>query len=156
MPKRVPPQAQEFNGDGYRAAATEHIVVANELFDDGRYVLSNYLAGVSAECIFRAYRFRIDPEFDARHDLLKLYRMAKFSEVSPRDRENEYAAYVGTVAAQWSNNHRYRSERALRAHLKQGRLDRGMKGDFLRELTRRCVHAATEIVTLGVAKWPHS
>ncbi len=149
-----PAEITEFSGEGYRAAAAEHVTVASELYDLKQYVLANYVAGVATECIFRAYRHKIDPEFDARHDLLRLYKISKFVEVVPAARVEEYAAHVGTVAVQWSNNHRYRAEKALRTYLKRAQLDRGMKGDFLKELTRRCVNAATEIVIFGVQKWP--
>jgi hypothetical protein len=66
----------------------------------------------------------------------------------------EFAAHLDQVATQWSNSHRYRSERALRSFLKSAKLDRSVrKGDFLKELTRRMVNAATQIVVIGVRKW---
>ena len=145
----------EFTAEVYKEAAREHAPVAGELYDEGHYVLANYVSGVAVEAVFRAYRFRIDPVFDSRHDLMDLYRKSRFEEIIPVKRLGDYMAHVSTVVAQWSNSHRYRSEKALRAHLKKLKLDRVVrKGDFLKELTRRIVHAAAQIVSLGVEKWP--
>ena len=144
----------QFSAEVYRDAAQEHVLTASELYDAGRYVAANYLSGVAVESIFRAYRFRLDPVFDARHDLRDLYRISKFEEVVPAGQMDAFAAHLDQVASQWSNAHRYRSERALRSFLKSAKLDRGVrKGDFLKELTRRMVNAATQVVVLGVRKW---
>ncbi len=146
--------SREFNAEGYRAAAMEHVPVAVELYDQGRYVLANYVAGLAVECIFRAYRYKFAPRFDARHDLRKLFKQSRFADAFPQGRDTEYSAHWGTVVAQWENRHRFRSEKALRSYLKDAKLDRTVsKGDYLKELTRRLVHASTELVTLGAGQW---
>jgi hypothetical protein len=149
------PGASEFSPGVYLDAAREHIPVAVELYDAAHYVLSVYVAGLAVECMLRAYRMRQCAEFDARHDLLELYRISKFADVLPEKRIAEYTALLGNVAFAWSNAHRYRSEKSMRAVWKRMRLDRSVRrGDFVKELTRRAVHAAAELVTLGVQRWP--
>src|SRR5687768_9796258 len=64
----------QFVADHYFRAALERIEDARRLYESERYGLSLYISGVSAECLLRAFHWRRDPVFDARHDLLRLYR----------------------------------------------------------------------------------
>jgi hypothetical protein len=124
------------------------------LYEQGHHVLAAYVAGLAVECIFRAYHCRVDPEFDSRHDLAALFEACGFEQVLPPDRMHEYNGYVGTITSQWSNNHRYRSKKALRAYWKRMRVDRKVReGDFVKESTRRMVRAARELVAIGAQRW---
>ena len=96
---------------------------------------------------------RIDPAFSSRHNLYELWTESGIGAVVPMKYAGRYGTVLADVATRWSNSHRYRSENALRAFLKRGKLDRGIKGDFLKENARRIVNAATELVTLGILKW---
>lgn len=141
----------------YLDAAEEHLTVAAELYHQhGRYVLAHYVSGLAVECVLRAYRTRIDPEFDSRHDLQDLYKLARFGDVIPDHLRDQVTAALGTVILQWSNSHRFRSEMELRNWLVKRRLYVGIKGDFVKERTRRILNAATEIVTVGVRRWNRS
>jgi hypothetical protein len=137
----------------YRDAAGEHLIVAQALYRQGFLVMANYVAGLGAECILRAYRYMAEPEFDARHDLTRLYDLAKFADVVPEKRRRAINAAASTVAALWSNDHRFLTERALRKKWTRMRLYEGVKGDFLKERTRQLVSAAADLVTLGVTRW---
>lgn len=148
--------ASGFNADVYSVAAQEHITVAVELHEAGRYVLAHYVAGLSVECLFRAYRHRIDPQFDERHDLYELYRAARFDENVPEERRVEIGAALTEVVRRWNNDFRFRSEAALRSYLKQARLDRHIRGNFLKESSRRIVNAAYVLVELGASQWNRS
>ena len=138
----------------YILAAEEHLTAAQELYHpQGRYVLSHYVAGLAVECMLRAYRVRLDPEFDSRHDLQELYKLARFGDVVPDHQQEKIGAALGTIVLQWSNNHRFRSEDALRAWLRKKGLHQGIKGDFVKERTRRIINSAADIVTVGVGRW---
>jgi hypothetical protein len=127
--------------------------VAQSLYDRDQFVLANYVAGLSTECVLRAYRHMIDPEFDARHDLGLLFKQSKFNAVVPESRRVQVAAALVVAVGLWSNDHRFLSERALRVKWKRKKFDRGVKGDFVKERTRQLVNAASEIVTVGVTRW---
>ncbi len=145
----------EINAEVYREAALEHVVTARELYDLDRYVLTHYVAGLSVECIFRAYRYRADPVFDARHDLRELYKVSRFADIIPGE-EDEILAALGLVVLRWNNNHRYRSPKSLRKYLTEAKVYRGVKGDFMKESARQIVNAADIIVRIGVRKWKSS
>src|SRR5579884_1577441 len=91
----------------YRDAAVEHIPVAEELYDRRRFVLASYVAGLAVECILRAYRLMIDPEFDSRHDLEKLYALARFIDIAPPEKVEQVTAALETVTELWSNEFRF-------------------------------------------------
>ena len=144
-----------FTPEHYFEAAQERLEQAFRVRDEIRQAsaLSHYLAGVSVECMLRAYRSRLDIEFDSRHDLYELARAARFDEIVPQRKTAEYNAALVEVAQRWFNNLRYCSDAALLQFLRKARLDRRVKGDILKESSRRIVNSAEIIVALGVAKW---
>jgi HEPN domain-containing protein len=144
-----------FHAETYKAAAQEHVTAALELYNSGRYVLSCYVAGVSVECLLRGYRGLIDPEFDAKHDLLLLGRASRWWKYLPESSQLKAAAALKQVFARWENAHRYRPLRDYRRFLRSRGLHQGIRGDFAKEQTRRAVDAAAFLVRLGVASWPH-
>jgi hypothetical protein len=143
----------EFTAEVYRAAAEQHWTSLQLLYDQEHYVLALYISGVAVECMFRAFRARINPEFDARHDLFAMARAARFASIVSSQQLRPYAAALSAVAVRWSNNHRYRSDSAIRKWLKRASLDRGIAGDYLKENARRAISAAGFVVSLGVAQW---
>lgn len=147
---------QQSRAEVYRDAAAEHVTVARELYDAGRYVLANYVAGLATECILRAYRHMIDAEFDARHDVDRLHKLARFADVAPPSKSEAVGAWLGTVVSLWSNDLRFLSESALRKRWTKRRLYEGIKGDWIQERTRQLVSASTDFVTLGAARWKSS
>jgi hypothetical protein len=140
----------------YRDAAGEHITVAQELYNAGRYVLANYLAGLSVECMLRAYRHMVDPNFDSRHDLDRLYSVARFADATPKRHIESITAALGTVMLLWSNDHRFLTLSALRKRWAERGLFKGIRGNFEKELVRRTVNAAEQIVAIGAARWKSS
>ena len=147
---------QTNRAETYRDAATEHVTVARELYDSDRLVLANYVAGLAVECMLRAYRLKIDPEFDSRHDIDKLYKLARFADVIPSSEVEEVGAALGDVIALWSNENRFLSYAALRRRWTKRKLYKGIRGDFVKERVRRLVNAASQIVTTGAVRWNSS
>jgi HEPN domain-containing protein len=142
-----------FNAQDYFEAAKERVGEARQCYEQRQYVVAHYLAGLAVECLLRAYRVRRDPRFDARHDLNLLRKQASFCDfVAPR-RVVEVSSSLSTILARWANDDRYRSETALRRKMKGAGLDRGVKGDFLKENSRVIVDAALAVVTEGVRQW---
>jgi hypothetical protein len=137
----------------YLNASRERLDDARVLHDNHSYVLAHYAAGVAVECILRAYRHRINPEFDSRHNLYLLAKEARFDEVIPKDKYDYYAALLSEVTQMWFNNIRYYDDDGLRRHLKQFGSRRQIKGDVLKESSRSLFDAAEKVVLIGVARW---
>lgn len=149
----MPTDEQRERAITYRDAAAEHTVSAVKLYREQRYALANYVAGLAVECIFRAYRHMIDPAFDARHDLEELFNAAEFHAIVPEGKAADVGAWLTTASTLWSNDHRFLSVLALRRKWKRMRLDRRVKGDFVKERTRQLTNASVSLVDLGVARW---
>lgn len=148
MPRKV---TKDNEAETYRDAATEHIGLARELHNAGRYVMAHYLAGLAVECMLRAYLYRLSPIFTGRHDLQTLYDDAQLDNAVPLEDKQIVGAALTEVTRRWSNSHRFRSEKALRQFLQRAGL--GHSGKFVRESSRKIVNAATVIVEIGDLKW---
>lgn len=142
--------------ESYRIAAINHVSAAQDLVEEAQYPLAAYLSGLAVECMLRAYSHRINSAFDARHDLRLWYQRCKFDAIIPEDRAEDISSALALVVAQWNNSQRYYSAELLRAEWKRAELDRGIRGNFVKERTRRIVDAAWEIVTLGEEQWKNS
>lgn len=143
----------KLTADEYFQASQDHVEEARLLLNERRYAFSHYTAGLAVECMFRAYSVHNGAAFDGRHDLNKWFALARFDEVIDQSRSESVAAAYNTVAFQWNSTQRYYSEGFLRAYLRDNRLDRGIKGSAVKELTRRIVEAAFEVVTEGKLRW---
>ena len=137
----------------YREAAVTHVQAAQNLLDARQYPVANYLAGLSVECILRAYSNHLDATFDARHDLRRWYEKSGLESVVSTKQRAEISTALSIVSSQWNNSQRYYSIELYRAEIKQAKLDRSIKGDPVKEVTRRTVDAALEIVVVGEAQW---
>ncbi len=140
-------------GEAYMKAGVEHLSTLDELYERRHYVIALYLSGLAVECLLRAYRMRIDAAFDARHNLYAMSKSSGFQNVVPIEYAARYADVLATVASRWSNSLRYKPEGALKRFFKQAGLDRGIKGDFIKENVRRAINASIELVSLGQTRW---
>lgn len=103
--------------------------------------------------MLRAYRIRVDPEFDARHDLRQLLTASGLQNYVPAKRRAEVAAALGDVWSRWRNDYRYASDDRILRDLRDRQLTLGIKGDALKESSRRVLEKAHELVGLGEARW---
>jgi hypothetical protein len=142
--------------DEYRWASLDRIGAAGALHRAAHYGAAIYFAGVAVECMLRAYRTRVDPEFDARHDLSQLLNASGLQNYVPEKRRAEVAAALGDVWSRWKNDYRYASDDRVLRDLRDRGLTLGIKGDPLKENSRRVYEKAFELVGLGEARWKNN
>jgi HEPN domain len=154
----------------YYQSALERIEQARFLYDQGAsYALAMYVAGVAVECLLRAFKRLRDPEFDERHDLLRLFQASGMLDLDPVELQTrglsrtqaeglikDLRGAVNDVYSLWANDFRYASEARLRAHLKRVRPVRKTKGDRLKAEARRQYNAASKFINRGVLLWDAS
>lgn len=159
-----------FEADHYYHASLERIEQARTLYGQGSaYALAMYVAGVSVECMLRAFKLRRRSTFDERHDLLRLFQASGMLETDPAVLEKvglslaETAGYqrglqaaAETVHHLWANDYRFASESRMRAHLKRLQLGRRIKGDVLKANAKRLLDASTSFINKGVLSWTPS
>jgi HEPN domain-containing protein len=142
----------------YFEAAQERIEEARLLFEQGRYVLASYMAGVAVECLFHAYRMRAGAEDMARHDLRQYAELGRFFDGMPRTQRDALTALLSVVVERWQNNHRYRSAPAMRDYVIRNRLHvtagrSTTRRDVVEYNAEVLLGAAEEIVRVGVERW---
>ena len=138
----------------YLAAAREHADLAPKLCTEGHYVAAHYSAGLAVECLLRAYRMRIDPQFDSRHQLDNLRKAARFYADIPAERQPDTAAAMSEVVQLWRNDHRFRSSASLRKWVNRQAAFSWVKNkDVLKMSARRITNAALVVISEGIRRW---
>jgi hypothetical protein len=150
-----------FNEEIYLITAQVHITAANTLYQSGHSALTYYVAGLAVECLFRAYAALVEAAHDEKHDLRRLAQSGRFFEFIPLEQQASLAAALGDVYTRWQNNHRYRSEAALRRYLNAQNLyrlpeGRTIQGDVVKYNSSIILDGATTLVTAGVVRWKSS
>jgi hypothetical protein len=135
---------------------------SKENLSTNHHPLAFYACGLSVECMLRAFITLNTKEFDGRHDLDLLLNQSGLLNLNPLpslgDAELirlkiEIGGAVGKVNRLWSNNLRYASEARLRSYLHESGLDRGIKGDALKENLRQLLEASSRIIDRGAELW---
>jgi len=149
-----------FNESIYFVAAQEHVTTANLLLQQTppQWVMASYIAGVAVECMMHAYRLRAGADDTAKHNLQLHAEIGGFYDGMGRKEREAVASLMSVVVARWQNNHRYRSEKAMRAFIVSKRLftvqgQTTTRGDALAYNAEILVEAATALVTIGVKQW---
>jgi len=137
----------------YFAAAKERLSEANLLFEKERYALALYIAGVAVESLLRAYIFRLEPKLEAAHNLELLLETSNLRSLVTAVESQQLFAAIADLYGRWRNDLRYTSNTRLRRRLKKQKLDRGIRGDFLKENCRIAIEKASTILKVGVSKW---
>jgi HEPN domain-containing protein len=143
----------KLSGDDYIGGAGERLEAASQMYKSSRFVDALYLAGVAVECVLRAYAQDESDEFEGRHDLSRLMKAATVERFAGEKQRQAISAALGEVWTRWKNNYRYAPDSKLRAELKRLQLDRGIKGDALKENARVALQNASTIVNKGSFIW---
>jgi len=140
----------------YVEAAKERLAEANLLYEKARYALALYVAGVAAESLLRAYIFHLEPRLEAAHNLELLLEASRLRIHTTLAEHQQISAAIDDLFKRWKNDLRYTFNNRLRRRMKRKKLDRGVRGDFLKENCRIAIEAAKIILTIGAAKWKQS
>jgi hypothetical protein len=157
----------EFPPEHYFQTAMQRMRQAHLLFEDGAsYALAIYVGGVAVECLLRAFKGRRDPTFDERHDLLRLFKASgilavdweKLNKNGWTDRQIEahwtsLNRAINEIYPVWSNTYRFASEERLATHLKKITAYEKIKGDYLKEITRRFLNSVQLLIDKGAVQW---
>jgi hypothetical protein len=164
MPKGKPANDAERmeRAEEYMAAAREHHVALGNLPDTpDHYPMAYYLAGLSVECLFRAYVELVGSQHDANHSLLNLAESGRFLDFMPEEEQDRLRADLGEIYTRWLNNHRYRAVKSLTKFLNSKRLyrlegSRAIRGDADRVLKYNweiLQNASLNLLNIGIQRW---
>ena len=153
MAKTAPTPRPDLSAEDWFRAASERANSLTALYDIREYALAMYVAGLSAECLFRAHRERLGLPARTDHNLSELAAEAKFAASIPKSDRAAYELAMGRLIAGWENKHRFRSGESMRRWLKLRKLDRKIKGDPLKENARRMIGGAVALFNIGAKLW---
>lgn len=105
------------------------------------------------ECLFRAFRAKAGLPFTSDHRLDVLAEQGGFPDLIPAADRERYDAAIGRLVATWENKHRFRSRAAIERFLKSRKLDRKIKGEYVKENARRSVESPLTVFNLGASAW---
>jgi HEPN domain-containing protein len=143
----------KLSAQDYIDGAQQRVHAAHRMHQDGCYVDCIYFAGLAVECVLRAFAWGISAEFEGRHDLSRLVSATTLAALIGQKHYRQMSIALGEVWSRWKNNYRYLAEKRLRNEYKRLQLDRGIKGDFLKENSRMILENALMIVNKGVYQW---
>ena len=139
----------------YVDAAQERLSNAKLLYEATQYAFALYAAGVAVESLLRAYIIQVNPILEAAHNLPSLLYESNLRNRLTRSEYQQTYDSVSALSRRWQNDLRYSSNNRLRRRLKKNRLDRGIRGDFLKENCRIAIELAATILRIGATKWNH-
>ena len=140
----------------YFETAQERLSNARLLYEAAQFSFALYAAGVAVEALLRAYVARLDPILEAAHNLLMLLQASELDQLVTANESLRIHKSLGILSRRWKNDLRYTSNNRLRRRLKRQKLDRGIRGDFLKENCRIAIDMASTIMRIGVEKWTQS
>lgn len=151
-------RGRRFWPENYLDASQERLGDAHRLHVDARYSAAIYLSGVAVESVLRAWRTRMDPEFDERHDLIALLKGSGIFEFIKEGERKVLSIALAEVWKRWSNDYRFAGDARLRAdYVKRDLLTpKECSSDdpqVLKAHSRSMLGHANEIVSLGVKRW---
>jgi hypothetical protein len=115
-----------------------------------------YLAGVAAECLYRAFIVRAEPTADIRpHDLRVLADDRFMKEIAKRPIYDKISRANKFIYEAWANEHRYRDNDSLGKYYKKHRrgLCRGIKGDVVKYICARMLTELEMVFKVAKEKW---
>lgn len=164
MPKGKAGSDAERNegAEEYMAAAREHFAALQRMgVSPDHYPLAYYLAGLTAECLFRAYAELNGAEHDAGHDLRRHAESGRFFLFMPESKRDGLRDYLNEVWKRWLNNHRYRSLSSLRHFLTDAELyrlsgQRTIQGDIVDYNWSILFESTASLLVGGIEQWKNS
>ena len=145
-----------FTHSDYFSASLSHYADLQHLRLDAKSVIfSVYCAGVSIECMFRAYITKYTKEFDEKHDLEKLYIKSLLGSKFNIKEKEELAIAVKRVKDIWSNNLRYTSEKRMKRIIAHKNAKVGFKdvNKYMERYYSDIFNATKLIIQKGQEKW---
>jgi hypothetical protein len=141
--------------DYFSASLTRREDLSHLRTNKNSIIFSVYCAGVSIECMFRAYITRYTKEFDSKHDLVKLFEKSQLGIDLEIDKREGLAIAVKQTNKIWSNDLRYASEKRMKRIIAHQNINAGFK-DVNKYMDRYYteIFSATElIIKTGEEKW---
>jgi hypothetical protein len=141
--------------DYYSASLTRYADLTHLRTNTNSAIFSVYTAGVTIECMFRAYITKYTKEFDSKHDLEKLYAKSLLGSEFDTNEKEQLTIAVKKANEIWTNDLRYASEKRMKRIIAHKNVKANLN-DVNKYIERdfSAIFDATElIIEKGKVKW---
>ena len=141
--------------DYFTASLTRYADLRHLITNRNSAIFSVYTAGLTIECMFRAYITKYTNEFDSKHDLEKLYTKSLLGSQFDTIEKEQLTIAVKKANTIWSNDLRYASEKRIKRIIAHKNI-RAHLNDVNAYIDREynAIYDATNlIITKGTEKW---
>lgn len=141
--------------DYFSASLTRLSDLAHLRTNKDSVILSIYCAGISIECMFRAYITKYTREFDSKHDLVKLFEKSQLGLNLEVEEKKELIIAVKQANEIWSNNLRYASEKRMKRIIAHKNITAGFKdvNNYMNRYYSDIFEATELIIKTGQETW---
>lgn len=143
------------SNDYYSAALLRNADLQHLRSEEKSIIFSIYCAGVTIECMLRAYIVKNTAEFDSKHDLMKLYEKSQIALVLTETEKEELLVAIKNANKIWKNDLRYTSDKRMNRLIghEMGRTKYKDVNKFVKGFYSEIFEATNLIITKGIEKW---
>lgn len=141
--------------DYYTASLTRQYDLEHLRKNQNSIIFAIYCAGVSIECMFRAYITKYTKEFDAKHNLEKLYEKSLLASKLETNERIKVTIAVKKANDIWNNDLRYVSEKRMKRKIAHKNVKTGFKNvnKYLDNFYSDIFDSTDIIIQKGTDKW---
>ncbi|WP_033960417.1 hypothetical protein [Psychroserpens jangbogonensis] len=141
--------------DYYSASLSRQKDLNHLLKNPNSIIFASYCAGVSIECMFRAYIVKYTYEFDSKHNLEKLYLKSLISQKLNVNEKQKMTIIVKKANQIWNNNLRYTSEKRMKRIIAHKNVKSKFTdvNKYLSNYQSEIFKAVDFIIKTGESKW---
>ncbi|MBC5772625.1 hypothetical protein H8S95_01005 [Pontibacter sp. KCTC 32443] len=141
--------------DYFSASLTRYADLAHLRTNTSSAIFSVYTAGVSIECMFRAYITKYTKEFDAKHDLEKLFIKSLLGSKFDIKQKEQLTIAVKKANQIWANDMRYASEKRMKRLIAHKNIRAGLHdvNKYIERYFKEIFEATDLIIAKGHEKW---
>ena len=141
--------------DYYTASLTRQADLKHLRTNQNSIIFSVYCAGVSIECMFRAYITKYTKEFDSKHNLEKLYAKSLLANQLEVGEKEKIASAVKKANNIWNNDLRYVSEKRMKRKIAHKNVKTGFKdvNKYIERFNSEIFDSTELIIKTGTSKW---
>ncbi len=141
--------------DYYTASLTRMADLKHLRTNQNSIIFSTYCAGVSIECMFRAYITKYTKEFDAKHNLEKLFEKSLLGSNLSENEKEKLTIAVKKANKIWNNDLRYVSEKRMKRKIAHENVKANFKdvNKYLEKYKSDIFKSTELIIKTGILKW---
>lgn len=141
--------------DYYSASLTRMTDLEHLRTNQNSIIFSIYCAGVSIECMFRAYITKYTKEFDAKHNLEKLFEKSLLANELTANEKEKLSIAVKKANKIWNNDLRYVSEKRMKRKIAHENIQTQFNdvNKYLDKFKSEIFDSTELIIKTGTSKW---